>query len=121
MKTEGKQVNVERELTELTAQLLQESGELSRREIRLDASLQRHLGIDSLSRAELFQRVSKKFNVELPDKLLAEAESLNDIAAYVRQAVPGFKSISHMKSFNRMANVSMLSSAAKTLICDAVW
>lgn len=83
--------DVERELIEIAKQLMLESGQPYKREIKLDASLQRHLGIDSISRAELFQRIEKKFDVTVPDRLLAEAESLNDIATYLATASPGVK------------------------------
>lgn len=85
MKTINQQ-DVERELIAITAQLLMDSGEQYKREIHLNASLQRHLGIDSLGRAELFRRIEKAFDVRLPDRLLAEAETLNDIAIYLSQA-----------------------------------
>lgn len=73
------QHDMENELIAITSQLLAESGEHYKREVRLDDSLQRHLGIDSLGRAELFQRIEKAFQVTLPDRLLAEADTLQDI------------------------------------------
>jgi acyl-CoA synthetase (AMP-forming)/AMP-acid ligase II/acyl carrier protein len=45
----------------------------------LDASLDRDWGFDSLSRAELLLRVARSFGVELPERLLREADSLRDI------------------------------------------
>lgn len=81
---------MENELIALTTQLLAESGEPYRVEVKLDISLQR-LGIDSLGRAELFQRIEKKFDVILPDRLLIESETLADIARYLRTAKPGIK------------------------------
>lgn len=78
-------------LIDLTKQFLRDSGETYQRDIQLDASLQRHLGIDSLARAELFGRIEKKFAVTLPDHLLAEAETLADIAQFLRNATPGTK------------------------------
>src|SRR5579885_136857 len=81
--------DVEKELISITHKLLIDSGEPYRREIKLDASLQRHLGIDSLGRAELFQRIEKSFEVSIPDRLLAEAETLRDIADYLQEAHPG--------------------------------
>lgn len=79
MTTKFSQAEIESEVVAITTQLIIESGEPHRREVKLDASLHRHLGIDSLSRAELFQRIEKKFSVRLPDKLLIEADTLNDI------------------------------------------
>src|SRR3990167_8243408 len=76
------------ELTALIRQLLAESGEPYQREIKPDASLNRHLGIDSLSRAELFQRIEKKFAVTIPDRLLAEADTVNDILQFLKTARP---------------------------------
>lgn len=85
------QHEVELELIAITSELLAESGETHHREIKMDASLQRHLGIDSLGRAELFRRVEKSFDVSLPDKLLAEAETLGDITAFLLTAAPVLK------------------------------
>lgn len=82
------QQNIDIELITTAQELLAESGEPYRREIKLDSSLQRHLGIDSLGRAELFRRIEKKFDVTLPDRLLAEAETLSDILEYLRAAKP---------------------------------
>lgn len=84
--------DIEKELIDITDRLLKEAGETQQREIRLDASLQR-LGIDSLGRAELFRRIEKKFDVTVPDRILAEAETLSDIANFIYEAHPGSKKI----------------------------
>lgn len=73
---------IHHELIELTRQFLKESGEIHHREVKMNTSLQ-SLGIDSLGRAELFQRIEKLFKVQFPDRLLAEAENLEDIANYL--------------------------------------
>jgi 1-acyl-sn-glycerol-3-phosphate acyltransferase len=83
--------DVRKTLIEMTQQLLAESGEHYKRDIQLNDSLQRHLGIDSLARAELFQRIEKKMQLTLPDHLLGEAETLEDIANYLDQASPSIK------------------------------
>lgn len=88
MTTLAKQ-DIQQELVAITAKLLVDSGETKHRDIRLDASLQRHLGIDSLGRSELFYRIEKAFDVTIPDRLLAQAESLQDIADYLEHASPG--------------------------------
>lgn len=85
------QQQIESELISITGQLLSEQGVPYRREIRMDASLQRQLGIDSLSRAELFQRIEKTFSISMPDRLLAQAETLSDIATYIGTAEPVVK------------------------------
>jgi 1-acyl-sn-glycerol-3-phosphate acyltransferase len=45
----------------------------------LTSSLERDWGFDSLSRAELLLRVERAFSVHLPEQLLSEAETLNDL------------------------------------------
>lgn len=107
---------IEQELIAITKQLLKESGETHQREIKLDASLQSHLGIDSIYRAELFQRIEKKFSVSIPDRLLAEAETLNDIAAYLSSAKPGVKTYSAKKIIIHHEETHVDPSRAKTLI-----
>lgn len=85
------QQDIEKQLIALTQQLLIESGETHKREIRLDSSLHRHLGVDSLGRAELFRRIEKTFDVNIPDSMLAEADTLADISAFVQTAGPRIK------------------------------
>jgi acyl carrier protein len=82
------QADIEKELIALTKQLLVESGDKQKREIKLDSSLQQHLRIDSMTRAELFQRIEEAFSVRLPDRMLADVETLNDIAVYLYSAGP---------------------------------
>lgn len=93
---------IQKELIALTSQLLIESGEPYKNDIKLSDSLQRRLGIDSLGRAELFQRIEKKFDVFLPDELLMEADTLQDIVNYLKKEHPKIKaeqkfSIQHHK------------------------
>ncbi|EKD71369.1 MAG: hypothetical protein ACD_46C00200G0003 [uncultured bacterium] len=101
------QQEIENELIALTTKLLSESGEPYKREIKMNVSLQRHLGIDSLSRSELFRRIEKTFDVTIPDKLLAEAENLNDVLAYlqttdadIKQPISAKKIITHHERAN---------------------
>lgn len=115
MKTNSQQ-DIEKELLAITNQLLVESGEQYKHEIKL-TTLLRHLGIDSLGRAELFRRVEKTFNVSIPDRLLAEAESLADIADYLHDAKPGSKRIlphDQLESHGERAHVDL--SQIKTLL-----
>ncbi len=48
--------------------------------ITLDLSLQKHLGFDSISLAELFSRIEKTFNIQLPHRFFTESNTLADIA-----------------------------------------
>lgn len=73
--------DIEKQLTTIVHQLLIEMGnKYSERKITLTTSLQSHLGIDSLGRAELFQRIEKVFGIKFPDRFIAEASTLEDIA-----------------------------------------
>lgn len=79
---------IDQHLIALTTQFLAESGEPYHREIKINASLQRHLGVDSLGRAELFRRIEQHFDVTIPDSFLVETETLNDIAVFLQSASP---------------------------------
>ncbi len=52
----------------------------------LNGSLERDWGFDSLSRAELLLRVERAFAVRLPEKLLGEAETLEDVLSALASA-----------------------------------
>lgn len=54
--------------------------------VALDSSLDRDLGLDSLSRAELLLRIEHLFGARLPERTLAEAETLEDLLEAVLQA-----------------------------------
>ncbi len=58
------------------------------RRVRLDSDLDRDLALDSLSRAELLMRLGRHFKIELPDSLLGEARTPQDIARAVVEAAP---------------------------------
>jgi acyl carrier protein len=47
--------------------------------ITLDSSFERDLGLDSLGRMELMQRLERAFDVHLPAQLLVSAETLRDV------------------------------------------
>lgn len=53
---------------------------------RLDSSLERELGIDSLARVELLLRIERAFDVRLPEHLLGAAETPGDL---LRAALAG--------------------------------
>jgi fatty-acyl-CoA synthase len=59
------QIDIEKKLILIVQQLLVDSNaEYTQRKVTLDLSLQRHLGIDSFGRAELFQRIEKTFEIK---------------------------------------------------------
>ena len=56
--------------------------------VRLDSDLDRDLALDSLSRAELLLRLDRAFKVRLPERLIGEANSPNDLARAILSASP---------------------------------
>jgi 1-acyl-sn-glycerol-3-phosphate acyltransferase len=71
-------------LLAVIAGLLRESGQRRRTAPRLDSSLERDLGIDSLARVELLLRIEREFGVRLPEHLLATAETPYDLLRAIR-------------------------------------
>lgn len=121
-KTTLSKYDIEIELIAITRQLLEESGSRYRREIKSDASLQRHLGIDSLGRAELFQRIEKAFEVNVPDRLLAEAETLSDIAAFLETSETGVKREKQERHIiTPHDDVSTLDPSQTESLLDIIW
>jgi 1-acyl-sn-glycerol-3-phosphate acyltransferase len=55
---------------------------------RLDSSLERDLGIDSLARAELLLRIEREFDLRLPEGLLGEADTPRSLLAAVAAGLP---------------------------------
>ena len=51
----------------------------SRAEITLDSSLDRDLGLDSLSRMELLARIERTFGVAIPEAVMANAETAREL------------------------------------------
>ncbi len=51
----------------------------------LDAELERDYGFDSLTRMELMRRVEREFGLTLPERLLAEADTLRDLLQVLTQ------------------------------------
>ncbi|WP_200892060.1 AMP-binding protein [Methyloterricola oryzae] len=54
----------------------------------LDVSLEKDLGLDSLSRVELLSRLERRFQLALPEHLYAEAETPRDLLRAIQQASP---------------------------------
>ncbi|HZA93611.1 MAG TPA: AMP-binding protein [Gemmatimonadales bacterium] len=56
--------------------------------ITLQSSLDRDLALDSLARTELLLRLNRTFKVQLPDRLLGEANTPADLVAAIIHAAP---------------------------------
>jgi 1-acyl-sn-glycerol-3-phosphate acyltransferase len=54
-----------------------------------NSDLDRDLGLDSLSRAELLLRLNRRFGVQLPESLLGQARTAGDLLAALCAARPG--------------------------------
>ena len=56
--------------------------------VRLNSNLDRDLGFDSLARAELLLRLDRTFRVRLPEQLIGDAETPQDLLDAIRVASP---------------------------------
>jgi acyl-CoA synthetase (AMP-forming)/AMP-acid ligase II/acyl carrier protein len=56
--------------------------------VELDSDLDRDLGLDSLGRAELIQRLDKTFKLRLPGRLMGEAETPRDLLNAMLKVAP---------------------------------
>jgi len=54
--------------------------------LTLDSSLDKDLGLDSLARVELIARIEQHFNIALPQRVFAEAESPRDLLRSISSA-----------------------------------
>ena len=61
-------------------------GQQQRRNITLDSSLDRDLGLDSLTRMELLHRIEARFDISLVERAFAEAESVRDLLRAILKA-----------------------------------
>ncbi|MEX2586856.1 MAG: AMP-binding protein [Actinomycetota bacterium] len=60
-------------------------------DVRLDSSLDRDLGLDSLALVELLARVESAFGVELSDEVLADVQTPRDLLGLLSPAAPAVK------------------------------
>ena len=54
--------------------------------LKLDASIEDDLGVDSIGRAEILRLLEKEFSITISDQRLLEAESVEDIVSIVNAA-----------------------------------
>lgn len=91
---------IQNKLIAITNDFLIELGrERATRSLTIDASFERHLGIDSLGRVELFHRIEEAFGIQLPESLMAQAESLQDMVVPVFNAKPSIAMSKEFKAF----------------------
>lgn len=91
---EEQTTQIEQRLILITQQFLTELGaQRAVRQIHKTAQLDRDLGIDSLGKVELLHRIEKNFDIKFSDRLLAEAETLEDIITAIESAAPEITNI----------------------------
>jgi len=74
-------------LLEVVRSLLEEiQGSPHTQTINLDSSLEKNLGLDSLARVELLARIERHFDLVLPERLFAEAETPRDLLRELTRA-----------------------------------
>lgn len=76
-------------LRPLVQQLVEELHPRRRIDVVRSSRLDRDLGIDSLSRAELFFRIEQAFHVRLPERMLNEADTVADLLAAISRPSSG--------------------------------
>lgn len=90
--------------------------------LTLDSSLDDDLGLDSLARVELISRIEQHFNVTLPQRDFAEAESPRDLLRSIINAQGHNKNFSAKQVVERvMGKVRKLPHQAATLVEVLEW
>ncbi|MBX9586254.1 MAG: AMP-binding protein [Gammaproteobacteria bacterium] len=85
-------LDIEDQLLSITRQLLVDlEHQRALNIVSMSADLQRELGIGSVEKAELLHRTEQAFNITLPEILLTEAVSLQDLAVAIKKANPSLK------------------------------
>jgi acyl carrier protein len=69
---------IEAKLLNLTQQFLYQAG-IGIRKAQLNISLQKHLGLSSLDRLELFLEIEKEFQFTFTDEMLTKIDTLRDV------------------------------------------
>lgn len=87
----GSSSGLDKSLLDLIRKLLHEIQPQKRFGLSLESRLDRDLGLDSLSRAELLMRIEQTFRTRLPERTLGDAETVGDLlkALNVSKAVSG--------------------------------
>ncbi len=87
--------------------------------VGLHSSFERDLGLDSLARVELMQRVGNAFGVELPAEALSEADTPHDLLRFLAQTRPEISAAEAVSLAG--ARTSDLPREAQTLVDVLEW
>jgi len=88
--------------------------------VSLDSSFDRELGLDSLSRVELISRVEAAFDLSLPERTFAEAESCRDLLRVLATLTPSLAAETPAAPAARAA-ATLLPDDAATLVELLEW
>ncbi len=81
-------LDIEAQVCDIVRQLLAELGSFHALEaVRGSAHLERDLGLGSLERVELFLRLDRAFGSHLPERIVAESDTLDDVIASLAAAI----------------------------------
>ncbi|WP_020410753.1 AMP-binding protein [Hahella ganghwensis] len=93
--------------------------------VRLESSLDRDLGLDSLSKAELIQRLEHAFSVTLPEQALTTTETPEDLLKMIQTATEGSLETWDHSIFdaeeNMLGDVNDVPEGAETLTDALQW
>lgn len=79
------------------------------------ASLQKDLSLDSLTKVELFHRLEEVFNISLPDAVLSQAETVQDLIDSIVNQAPTAPGIQQIKAYE-LESVSYDPTQAASLV-----
>lgn len=81
-------LDIQAQVFDIARQLLAELGSFHSLEaVRGSAHLERDLGLGSLERVELFLRLDRAFGSRLPERIVAESDTLDDVIASLAAAI----------------------------------
>jgi len=122
MNISDRELGIEKLLKLLNELVKERYPNLNKVTISLDDHLEKKLGLDSLSRLELFSRIEDSFKVNISEKLIFEAQTAKDLLT----AILGSESSSIIDNYLQRTlknpkNSAILADKAKTLIEVLQW
>lgn len=115
------QNEIEQQLISITREFLLElEAERAVQAITLEASLERELGIGSLGKTELFQRIEKVFSIRLPENAMIKADSLVDLAKIIQQISPASSIPTDTQQFSPILETLSLNLTTATTLLDVI-
>jgi len=108
---------IEAQLLAITHEfLLGLQAERAARAISINASLERELGIGSLSKVELFQRIENAFSVHLQEAAIANVDTLKELVPLIEKALLVPATATHIATYTPLLKASSLDISAITIM-----